>query len=115
MPEVSLNQPPSPDLLFYYVLTILLGFAFISLLIWIVNRFVSHTQKSIDILTNSVIKLEAKLMLQENDQKNVKEEVKVIKEEHNKILTSFDSTLQKIDTTWRMLMMDRAEGKGRKG
>lgn len=115
MPEVSTSQPPSPDIIFYYALTILATSAFIGLLIWIVNRFVSHVQKSIDILTNSVIKMEAKLLLLDAEQKNQKGDVDEVKKEHHRLMGEFNSTLQRIDTTWRMLMMDRAEGGRKKG
>ncbi len=107
------DTPPSPDLIFYYVLAALSFTGFLALLIWIVNRFVSQTQKSIDILTNSVIKIEAKLMLQEQEAKNRKEDVDEVKTEHNRLLSEFNSTLARIDTTFRMVVMDSGTGSKR--
>ncbi len=104
------DTPPSPDLMFYYILAALFGFGFLGILIWVVNRFVTQTQKSIDVLTNSVVKLEAKMMLQEQAEKNREEDVDEVKEQHNRILAEFNSTLARIDTTFRMVVMDYGIG-----
>lgn len=114
--EVSVNTPPSPDLIFYYAMTFILGIAVIGLVTWGVNRYVNTIRSMISELQashNEIKETNVQLakIIAVHEEKFKTSDASLIKIERNSetIMKEFNSTLQRIDTTFRMLMTDRTE------
>lgn len=114
--EVSTTTPPSPDLIFYYTMTLILGIALVGMITWSVNRYISATKLMIDeIRTNmselkdSHIAMSRVVTGHEEKHKSAEVAQQRIERHSETIMKEFNATLQKIDTTFRMLMAERTE------
>lgn len=120
--DISTATPPSPDLLFYYAMTFLLGTLLVGLVTWGVNRYVAtiktmltELQNSHNELRESNINLAKIVAVHEQQFKTTDLSLSKIERNSEDIMKEFNSTLQRIDTTFRMLMTDRTERDIKKG
>jgi hypothetical protein len=67
----ELAQIPTPDMFFWYSLSIVLSAS----LIWVVNRYVNRTDKMFQQLIDAVTELKVMIKVHESEIENLKEKV----------------------------------------